>query len=120
MSSPDDGNLEYGVDPVTSAFYALVAAVDPIQTANNQVNQYNNCPFQLCFYNQDGNECWELITCGTAPEHFSAVHGIRRMARGVEITCGWQGCECLIRRHNFIRHIREVHLGHGRRVNHQN
>ncbi|KAI6027107.1 hypothetical protein EDC04DRAFT_2605974 [Pisolithus marmoratus] len=38
MSSPDNGNLEHGVDPATSAFLAAVAAIDPPQTTDNQAN----------------------------------------------------------------------------------
>ncbi|KAI6003175.1 hypothetical protein F5J12DRAFT_783618 [Pisolithus orientalis] len=34
--------------------------------------------------------------------------------RGVEITCRWEGCFQSCGRHNFVRHVREKHLGHTR------
>ncbi|KAI5984124.1 hypothetical protein F5J12DRAFT_787655 [Pisolithus orientalis] len=109
MSSLDDGKHD---GPETSVSYPWVGALGPPQTSANNHNPI------LCLYDLgDGNECLDFITCGTAPGHFSAVHGVKGMARNVEITCGWQDCGSLVKRHNFMRHVREIHLGHGRRAN---
>ncbi|KIN98662.1 hypothetical protein M404DRAFT_845852 [Pisolithus tinctorius Marx 270] len=118
MSFLDDGTHEHGGDTKTSVSYALANVIEPLQMTNNSTNRYSNCALQLCLYlRDDGNECLEFITCGSVPEHFRDFHAIRNMARDVKITCRWPNCGCWVQRHNFVRHIREVHLGHGRRVN---
>jgi len=35
-----------------------------------------------------------------------------------DVSCLWPDCGQIIERHNFVRHIREVHLGHKRGVGH--
>ncbi|KAI5981335.1 hypothetical protein EDD15DRAFT_2413145 [Pisolithus albus] len=47
------------------------------------------------------------------PEHFVS-HGIAKKHRGLKIPCEWDGCSRGVVRHNFVRHIREKHLGHVR------
>ncbi|KAI6010536.1 hypothetical protein PISMIDRAFT_288704 [Pisolithus microcarpus 441] len=96
-------------------------APGPLQPANNPAEQhrYSNCPRQPCLYLRDGNPCNTSITCDTAPEHFRIVHGIRDMPRGAMIVCQWENCEQgSLLRHNFIRHIRTVHMDHPRQDQH--
>ncbi|KAI5994027.1 hypothetical protein EDD15DRAFT_2367149 [Pisolithus albus] len=120
MSSLNDETLGHDTDLATSVTNASVDAIESLPTANNSTSRYNNCPPQQCFYNRDGNVCLEFITCGSAPEHFRALHSIRDMARDVKIVCQWHGCGRQVQRHNFMRHLREVHLGHGRTNDYQN
>ena len=40
------------------------------------------------------------------------------MTRAEDVPCLWSGCERIIERHNFMRHVREAHLGHKRGVGH--
>lgn len=58
--------------------------------------------------------CWTLIGYDDVSEHYALVHGIRNMTRTEKIQCYWQGCKSKIIRHNFVRHIRETHLGYDR------
>ncbi|KIJ08446.1 hypothetical protein PAXINDRAFT_18418 [Paxillus involutus ATCC 200175] len=77
----------------------------------------------------DQSVCGKLICCKTAPDHFK-VHGIFKKNKKDEIPCNWEGCRIKrrrmpfisgdslhtkCRRNNFIRHIRESHLGHARK-----
>ncbi|KIJ08445.1 hypothetical protein PAXINDRAFT_102554 [Paxillus involutus ATCC 200175] len=60
--------------------------------------------------------CGKPLSCKTASEHFKA-HGIINMNKKERVSCCWDGyCE-ESRRSNFIRHIRESHLGHPRGSN---
>ncbi|KAG6326932.1 hypothetical protein ID866_12157, partial [Astraeus odoratus] len=43
-------------------------------------------------------------------------HGIKG-SRDTHIMCPWDGCERVMARHNFVRHMRERHLGFERRGN---
>ena len=43
------------------------------------------------------------------PDHFKA-HGISGMERKVIIQCHWDDCQHYVTRHNFVRHIRDIHL----------
>lgn len=83
-------------------------------TAHSQ-NQVTGCHSHPCLYIRNGNACGETIVCDTVPEHFSTMHGVKRMKRDVKIFCEWENCGSEIQRHNFIRHIRGKHLGHKRR-----
>ncbi|KAI6014184.1 hypothetical protein EDC04DRAFT_2756035 [Pisolithus marmoratus] len=73
-----------------------------------------NCTKPCLYLDSDGKCCSELVTCTTVPEHFEK-HGIKDIYRGTEVICRWQGCSETCIRHNFVRHIREKHLGHPRR-----
>ncbi|KAL4074717.1 hypothetical protein V8B97DRAFT_1740740 [Scleroderma yunnanense] len=82
-------------------------------------NQYSNCPSSLCHYvDMDEMICFQPINCEDVPEHLKMIHGIKKMARDMEIPCGWLGCGQFVQRHNFTRHIREIHLGHARYIGH--
>ncbi|KIN96610.1 hypothetical protein M404DRAFT_239968 [Pisolithus tinctorius Marx 270] len=73
-----------------------------------------NCPRTLCLYpGPSGTHCLQPISCTTVPEHFES-HGIKAIYRAVEVTCQWEGCFQSVARHNFVRHVREKHLGHTR------
>lgn len=71
---------------------------------------------QLCQYqDRDGGLCMTEITHATVSNHFATCHGIKAMSRGQPITCRWVGCVNRgLKRHNFVRHIREKHLGQTR------
>ncbi|KIM55903.1 hypothetical protein SCLCIDRAFT_29964 [Scleroderma citrinum Foug A] len=78
---------------------------------------YTECPSTFCLWFSGGLPCHALIDCGSAPEHFKS-HGIKGMTRAEDVPCLWSGCERIIERHNFMRHVREAHLGHKRGVGH--
>ncbi|KAI5993760.1 hypothetical protein F5J12DRAFT_428922 [Pisolithus orientalis] len=81
----------------------------------HRVDGYADCVQQRCLYrNADGKHCMQLISCGAVPAHFES-HGVKAICRMSAVTCRWDGCleNCL--RHNFVRHIREKHLGHTRK-----
>lgn len=119
VSSEDHQRPEHYAGPSTS-ISALAGAIELLPAANNATvqtqNQFSSCPSQRCLYIRDGSECGESITCSTAPEHFSAMHGIKDMMRSTKIVCKWQDCGYEVLRHNFVRHIRESHMGHKRRA----
>ncbi|KIO03455.1 hypothetical protein M404DRAFT_1001375 [Pisolithus tinctorius Marx 270] len=51
-------------------------------------------------------------------EHFKN-HGIKDLGRDADVTCQWQNCGMKGSRHNYVRHVRENHLGHARGVGHK-
>ncbi|KAI6009685.1 hypothetical protein EDC04DRAFT_852040 [Pisolithus marmoratus] len=103
----------------STSISSIVHALVPPQTANNETvlnqNQVTSCHSQPCLYNQNGNTCAEPVTCDTMAEHFGAMHDVKRMGREDQISCQWPNCGRKVRRHNFARHIREMHLQHKRR-----
>ncbi|KAI6030313.1 hypothetical protein EDC04DRAFT_2711356 [Pisolithus marmoratus] len=83
---------------------------------NPHVYEHANCAAVLCRYpGSGGTPCSQPITCGTVPEHFEH-HGVKSLYRGKLVDCQWEGCSETCIRHNFVRHIREKHLGHPRRL----
>lgn len=76
-----------------------------------------NCPLAQCLYPgvQGKRFCLENISSATIPDHFIS-HGIENKSRKEVIHCQWNGCCKKVTRHAFVRHIREVHLGHKRRT----
>lgn len=91
-------------------------STEPLQNAHNPAgqNQFSHCPPRLCLYRRGSNECGQSISCNTAPKHFADVHNIKGMARNVPIFCEWRSCGKQVLRNNFIRHVREAHMGHER------
>ena len=53
--------------------------------------------------------CYVPIGLDDVPRHFKA-HGIKGMKRKAIIQCYWDGCGHNVTRHNFVRHIRDIHL----------
>ncbi|KIO06701.1 hypothetical protein M404DRAFT_438717 [Pisolithus tinctorius Marx 270] len=119
LSTPGTCHPRIMRHPSTTLVQQLAGAIDPPPTSNSPTNQFSNCPRRVCRYNRDGKECGQPITCGTAPGHFRTIHGIRGMSRKVEISCKWPKCGAKAQRHSFMRHVRNVHLAHGERTNHQ-
>lgn len=75
---------------------------------------YAKCPRMRCLrVSANGTPCLRMITCATVSEHF-ASHGVKGKSRREDIPCNWMRCLKLLKRHNFVRHIREKHLGHMR------
>ncbi|KAF8125808.1 hypothetical protein EV363DRAFT_1350301 [Boletus edulis] len=70
-----------------------------------------------CRWTGSGNTegCGTQITRENVPAHFQRFHGIRKMKQDVLVCCQWEGCHKRLRRKNFVRHIREHHMGHPRR-----
>lgn len=120
MSLDNEWVLEhYHSSIVNSTYNTSSYTVPQTATTVRRVNRYASCPSTLCLYTDpDGGECWEPINCGSVSGHFSEVHGIVKLARKVQLVCLWQGCGSGVSRHNYIRHIREHHLGHDRIVAH--
>lgn len=83
---------------------------------HEHIHEHSNCTQQPCLYvGSGGKRCLQPITCATVPEHFES-HGIKAIYRAVGVTCQWEGCFDRCSRHNFVRHVREKHLGHTRRT----
>ncbi|KAI6030560.1 hypothetical protein F5J12DRAFT_779687 [Pisolithus orientalis] len=77
-------------------------------------SRYSNCPSTSCLcLCVGGTLCLQEISCATVPSHFVG-HGIENKSRKEAIRCMWKGCVKTVARHTFVRHIREVHLGHVR------
>ncbi|KAI6015671.1 hypothetical protein EDC04DRAFT_2751741 [Pisolithus marmoratus] len=80
----------------------------------NHTNLYTRCPRMQCFHlSENGSPCLQVITCATVSEHF-AGHGVKGKCRMDDILCNWAECAQHHKRHNFVRHVREAHLGHQR------
>lgn len=101
-----DGRFHYS----TSKQYSVVS----------NLGQYANCPQSVCLYTvSGGDQCSQIISCGTAPEHFRVVHESQNITSS-PLYCGWQGCGDPVLQRYFIRHIRERHLKHHRHLGHAN
>lgn len=77
---------------------------------SHTLSVYRSIP---CGWRDDeGNKCSMLVHARDCNDHFATVHSIKRMTRDFEITCRWCPPERMnLRRHNFLRHVKEVHLG---------
>ncbi|KAG6376844.1 hypothetical protein JVT61DRAFT_866 [Boletus reticuloceps] len=62
--------------------------------------------------------CGAQIACGDVPAHFKNAHGIKELNEDTQIYCWWEGCQKLVKRKFFVRHVRERHLRHVRKRNH--
>ena len=71
-----------------------------------------------CQWIGEGNSgaCGAPITCKSVPAHFRNTHGIKKLRADTPIYCWWEGCHGWVKRKYFVRHIRECHLGHSRKV----
>ncbi|KAI6124275.1 hypothetical protein EV401DRAFT_1943354, partial [Pisolithus croceorrhizus] len=99
-----DGRFHYSI----SKQYSVVS----------NLGQYANCPQSICLYTvSGGDQCSQIISCGTAPEHFRIVHESQNITSS-PLYCGWQGCGDPVLQCYFIRHIRERHLKHYRHLGH--
>lgn len=75
-------------------------------------NKYASCPLTRCLYpSVEGTLYLQEISCAVVPGHF-VCHGVENKSRKEVIHCRWKGCATTVARHTFVRHIREVHLGH--------
>ncbi|KAI6036908.1 hypothetical protein BKA83DRAFT_192985 [Pisolithus microcarpus] len=106
------------ITPATVAATGLTEAGNRASQANSpsasQKNNYHNCEPKECLYpGLNGKRCSQEITCAKVSEHF-VIHGITNKHRDEVIPCEWDGCSRGVVRHNFVRHIREKHLGHVR------
>ncbi|KAG6333595.1 hypothetical protein ID866_5495 [Astraeus odoratus] len=63
----------------------------------------------------NGTLCEESITYDSVANHFAKEHGMKAWFRSPTIHCKWSGCSRAMKRENFMRHIREVHMGRSRR-----
>ncbi|KAI6103190.1 hypothetical protein EV401DRAFT_2021332 [Pisolithus croceorrhizus] len=101
----------------------IVAGIGPAKAGNrrsganpgsvSQKKGYHNCEQKKCLYpGPNGTRCLQEISCATVPEHFVS-HGITIKPREM-ILCQWEECSEKVVRHNFVRHVREKHLGHVR------
>lgn len=97
-------NSEQGVSRVCNA--SCGAGVTYNET------KYSGCPLTRCLYPiVEGTLCLQEISCAIVPSHFVG-HGVENKSRKEVIHCRWKGCVTAVARHTFVRHIREVHLGH--------
>ncbi|KAG9311553.1 hypothetical protein JVU11DRAFT_7758 [Chiua virens] len=58
--------------------------------------------------------CGAKMTCKTVPAHFRDAHSIKNVTANAQIHCRWEGCDKLVGRKNFTRHVREHHVHHHR------
>lgn len=87
---------------------------------DNQIDEYSTCPAIRCLCTgSDGRECLQYINCGVVPAHFKDAHNIKHLTRRRLLDCTWRGCGRRVSRHNYVRHIRERHLEHGRKSVHK-
>ncbi|KAL4081946.1 hypothetical protein V8B97DRAFT_2020490 [Scleroderma yunnanense] len=93
--------------------YSLAGAVGDTYThpQNHTCNFWRPCQR----LNLHEELCRELINCITAADHFRDRHGIVGLQRKKPIICQWAGCLKQISKHNYVRHVRERHLGCRRR-----
>lgn len=94
-------------------------ATGPSSLANALNNADSTGPISICCQWQGADDvlrCCMLIKDENlnVPDHFNKVHKIKG-GRKVKIQCRWGDCENTVVRHNFVRHIREAHLGRERR-----
>ena len=94
----------------TMAFCFIITKSDSKQRHSGPCHTSVNCLYQDV---HDPLPCFQIITCDDVSAHMTRTHGFK-MSRNVRIDCPWNGCALTIAGHNFIRHIREVHLGHER------
>ena len=72
-------------------------------------------PTSLCMWRTTSDsQCGMIVHPDTVSGHFRDHHGIKNLGGRDVIVCHWLGCGIHLARHNFVRHIREVHLGHAR------
>ncbi|KAN0075414.1 hypothetical protein V8E55_011437 [Tylopilus felleus] len=79
-----------------------------------------SCPAAPCLWFCEGRVpkiCGVAISCEDVPTHFK-LHGIKTISEEKEVPCIWENCFANIVRKNFVRHIRECHLGHVRDKGH--
>lgn len=82
----------------------------------NVPSAYLTHPITVCqWQGANGMLCNTPITHAGVPHHFKRVHEIKDMKRNTKIKCRWLNCQSTVVRHNFVRHLREAHLGNKRR-----
>lgn len=74
---------------------------------------FKDPPSLRCQY-RDCHMGVKLITRSDILAHMKSEHGFSDMPPEMRFTCGWAGCGLNVTRHNFVRHLREVHLGYRR------
>ncbi|KIM55900.1 hypothetical protein SCLCIDRAFT_29963 [Scleroderma citrinum Foug A] len=111
--------------PATGCVDFILSSPPPtdLRSPSSLANALNNAdstgPISICCQWQGADDvlrCCMLIKDENlnVPDHFNKVHKIKG-GRKVKIQCRWGDCENTVVRHNFVRHIREAHLGRERR-----
>lgn len=106
----DDKTLKHHSDP---------ASAPVTHAVGNQIDEYASCQARCLCTGLDGRVCLQHINCGVVPAHFKDVHNIKGLNRSCLLDCTWRGCGLRVLRHNYVRHIRECHLNHGRKSVHK-
>lgn len=121
LESHDDKMLKHHGSPTSYGSSSFRACSDPITHAvGNQVDEYASCPPIRCLcMGPEGRVCLQYINCGVISAHFKDVHGIKDLTRRCLLDCTWRDCGRQVMRHNYVRHIRERHLKHGRKSVHK-
>ncbi|KIK80838.1 hypothetical protein PAXRUDRAFT_157558 [Paxillus rubicundulus Ve08.2h10] len=115
-------SLPFPINPQPAVRPDLAAASPPSALPGALEATCHDCEKQsVCrWLSESGHVCGKPVSCKTAPDHFKG-HGITKRNKKDEILCNWEccrrNCHRKHRRSNFIRHMRESHLGHstGRR-----
>ncbi|KAL4080020.1 hypothetical protein V8B97DRAFT_680584 [Scleroderma yunnanense] len=63
---------------------------------------------KLCGWTDEHGTMCNIAITYRCQHHFATVHGITKLSANTIITCRW--CYSNIRRHCFLRHVREAHL----------
>ncbi|KAI6110120.1 hypothetical protein F5141DRAFT_1292300 [Pisolithus sp. B1] len=118
-SSKGNSYLNHYDGPLNPRSYTLQGAVGHTYLKPNQnekhSNQYKECPFTPCkYWSPNATSCNVPINCGSAPEHLRLVHDVRDISRTDQVICAWTEYGQSVLRNNFVRHVREKHLGHPR------
>ena len=111
ISKDVDGVMDQILKGCIMAFCFIFTKSDPKQSLSG--SRYTT----RCLYQgvDDSLPCHEQITYDDVPVHMKRIHGIGRISRHNRIECAWSGCALSVSRHNFLRHIREAHLGYERK-----
>lgn len=85
-----------------------------------QRNQYANLRQHLCLWTEsDGKQCLQNLDYASARTHLAAAHRVKDIPSEAFVSCKVQGCGGKVRRMNFLRHFREVHMGYSRMSSHR-
>ncbi|KAF8443240.1 hypothetical protein L210DRAFT_3535191, partial [Boletus edulis BED1] len=108
----------YGIENNVKAVGAQIPSPDTSDNSYVTGALHTHSPASIrCRWTGSGHieGCGTQITRENVPAHFQRFHGIRKMKEDVLVCCQWDGCHKRLRRKNFVRHIREHHMGHPRR-----
>ncbi|KAI6095918.1 hypothetical protein F5141DRAFT_1155951 [Pisolithus sp. B1] len=105
VSRIEDGSLSSRFATARSRFPTRPPKAPPVR--------YHSASRPCGWRDDEGRECGVPVNCGNRTDHFAAAHGIKNKACHAKIICCWCPSEpqMAVKRKNFSRHMKEVHLG---------